>query len=380
MNFEQFRDWTVSLVFVGLLAALGLSGLLLPDQAISESERRPLTQYASFSEKKQEAAAKGKKYGIEDHFAFLEKYTLDQFPARDAFRSIKAVFKLDILRQRDNNGYYSVDGDLSRLDAERNDAALADGVGRINGIYEKYFRRLGARAYYCLIPDKNAFLAEPNGYPHYDYDAFFSEAAEAMNGEIQEISIRELLSAESYYRTDPHWDQAKLLPAADALLAAMGSGSASARVWEEHTLSPFYGTYYGQLALPVAPDSLTYLTYDGSENISVYDYASQNAMDMYALAAFDGVDPYDVFLGGARPLLRIDNPACENGKQLVVFRDSFGSSMIPLLAPAYSQLIVADIRYITPDSLFTLVRFEKNCDVLFLYSTSVLNTYGTFLN
>ena len=64
----------------------------------------------------------------------------------------------------------------------------------------------------------------------------------------------------------------------------------------------------------------------------------------------------------------------------MVFRDSFGSSMIPLLAPEYEQLIVADIRYISPESLFAAVRFQKNCDVLFLYSTSVINTYGTFMN
>jgi len=62
----------------------------------------------------------------------------------------------------------------------------------------------------------------------------------------------------------------------------------------------------------------------------------------------------------------------------VVFRDSFGSSMVPLLIAEYAEIIVVDIRYVSPSLLSKLVRFRSNCDVLFLYSTSVLNSYGVF--
>lgn len=377
----KIKDIAVIVVFAGLLAVLGVGALLLPDQAVSESERRPLVQFAPFAEKKQEAEEKGGEYGVKEYTAFLESYTLDQFPARDTFRQIKSLYSLLLLRQRDNNGYYAVGENLSKMDSKKNDAAIGDAVRRINAIYETYLKRLDASAYYCLIPDKNYYLAEENGYLHYDYDAFYSAVSGAMDAQIEEIDIRALLSADSYYRTDPHWNQKEILPVADALLREMGTeNAASAHTWQIHELAPFYGTYYGQLALPVRPDTLSYLTCPELDGVRVYDYAARETVPIYEERDFENVDPYDVFLGGAVPLLRIDNPNGTIQKQLVVFRDSFGSSLVPLLAAEYTEVLVADIRYISPSTLFPMTHIRSGCDVLFLYATSVLNTYGTFMN
>ena len=63
-------------------------------------------------------------------------------------------------------------------------------------------------------------------------------------------------------------------------------------------------------------------------------------------------------------------------KELVVFRDSFGSSIIPLLATGYSKITVIDTRYISPKLLKEYVTFE-NKDVLFMYSTLIINDSNT---
>ena len=57
-------------------------GLILPDKAISESERRPL---ADFPEITGETVYGGR------FMTEFDEYTLDQFPLRDGFRSIKAI-------------------------------------------------------------------------------------------------------------------------------------------------------------------------------------------------------------------------------------------------------------------------------------------------
>ena len=59
-------------------------------------------------------------------------------------------------------------------------------------------------------------------------------------------------------------------------------------------------------------------------------------------------------------------------KELVIFRDSFASALAPLLAEGYAKITLADIRYISPALLGQYLSFDKQ-DVLFLYSTSVLN-------
>ena len=72
-------------------------------------------------------------------------------------------------------------------------------------------------------------------------------------------------------------------------------------------------------------------------------------------------------------LLTVDNPNARTDRELVIFRDSFGSSLAPLLLEGYSRVTLVDIRYLSPSQLLT---FDRQ-DVWFLYSTSVLNNSST---
>ena len=83
-----------------------------------------------------------------------------------------------------------------------------------------------------------------------------------------------------------------------------------------------------------------------------------------------------MFLSGPKALLTIDNPKGTAGKELVVFRDSFGSAMVPLLMADYAKVTVVDIRYIQMDVLDRFLEF-KGQDMLLLYSTLVLNNSET---
>ena len=62
-----------------------------------------------------------------------------------------------------------------------------------------------------------------------------------------------------------------------------------------------------------------------------------------------------------------------NGKKLYLFRDSFSSSLAPLLVGGYSEIYLIDIRYVMSDYLDLFLSFEEGQDILFLYSTEVLN-------
>ena len=55
-----------------------------------------------------------------------------------------------------------------------------------------------------------------------------------------------------------------------------------------------------------------------------------------------------------------------------MFRDSFGSSLAPLLASGYRTITLVDLRYITSAELGKYLEVTDQ-DVLFLYSTLLLN-------
>ena len=56
----------------------------------------------------------------------------------------------------------------------------------------------------------------------------------------------------------------------------------------------------------------------------------------------------------------------------LIFRDSFGSSIVPLLVPFYKKITLVDLRYINMNLVNNYITFN-NQDVLFLYSTLIVN-------
>lgn len=375
----KIKNIIIATAFLVLLIGLPLISVIQKDADISVSERRPLTQLSGYSELKDKAEANGEEYRLANYFSYLEKYLLDQFPARDFFRSIKAVTNKYLYQQKDAGGYFFADGTLSKLDTELSEKAVNDAMGRFNSILETCFNRGKPNVYFALVPDKNYYIADANGYLHYDYDAMINMLQSGLDERFQWIDVMDKLDIGDYYVTDPHWAQDQIIGVADHLLSSMGAEkTAGDYEYTKVSLNDFMGTYYGQAALPVEKDTLTYLTNDILENVVVTDLEKNEVIKVHEEAYFTNVDPYDVFLGGAKALLKIENPNAATNKQLVVFRDSFGSSMVPLLIAEYAEIIVVDIRYVAPSVLPKLVRFRGNCDVLFLYSTSVLNSYGVF--
>ena len=75
-------------------------------------------------------------------------------------------------------------------------------------------------------------------------------------------------------------------------------------------------------------------------------------------------------------MLTIENPDYNGTKELIVFRDSYGSSLIPLLVTGYSKVTVVDTRYISQKLLNQYIEF-KDQDVLFMYSTLIINNSTT---
>lgn len=354
-----------------LLVALWLSVTAFawfrqPDTT-SVSERRPLAQFPALTAD----TLSGGKFMTE-----FEDYTLDQFPGRDAFRKLKSLVHYNVLQQKDNNNIYIVDGYAAKLDYPVNTSALDHALSRLNFVYETYLKEHGSRVFMSVVPDKSYYLAEPNGYPAMDYDTLFAAVQEKLPF-AQHIDITDCLSIKDYYFTDTHWRQEALLPAAEKICSAMGVAGPGIYT-PTATDQPFYGVYYGQAALPMDPDRIYLLENDTIRGCKLFDFETGKYSDLYTMEKLSGKDPYEVYLSGAKSLLRIENPnGPGDGRELIIFRDSFGSSIAPLLINGYDIVTLVDIRYMDSRMLGRFLDF-KGQDVLFLYSTLVLNS-GTTL-
>lgn len=341
-----------------LWGALALWAWTIPSKQISEAERRPLAQRPVFSEKFQSE---------------FESYSLDQFPLRDGFRRLKSLFHTGVLGQKDNNGIYLTNGTAVKQEYPLNPDSVKHAMGRFQKIYDEYLTE--SRCFYAIIPDKGYYLGEKSGHLTMDYNALYAQMAAGLPW-AQEIDLRPVLSGKDYYRTDTHWRQENLIPAATALCEGLGVTPPKAEQFAATPLEqPFYGVYYGQAALPMESDTLYLMENDLLSQCTVYDYETGKTGSVYDMTKLDSRDLYDVYLSGARALLTIENPNAGTDRELIVFRDSFGSAMVPLLMADYAKVTLVDIRYIQPDLLGQFLDFHGQ-DVLFLYSTLVLNSSG----
>lgn len=355
MSEKHKNIWTVSLLSLFLLGFL-IWGIAKPDGLQSSSERRPLAEFPTLC---LDTVRSGK------FMSDFEKYTLDQFPLRDQFRGVKALTALYALGQQDNNGLYLQSDSIIKQEYPLDTASVARAANRFRYVYDRYFAQGQGRVYVSVIPDKNYF-----GEKHLsmDYQALVTNLRTQMDF-AQYIDIFPLLDLEDYYRTDTHWRQEKILDVAQKLGREMGV-PLRADYTVEQLERPFYGVYHGQFALPLPAEKLYYLRNDLTDGYQVYDYETGQNLPVYNLEA--GEDLYELFLFGSKSLLTLENPAATTDRELVVFRDSFGSSLIPLLAEGYRRITVVDIRYISPAVLGRFVEL-KDQDVLFLYNASVLN-------
>ena len=366
MDNKKIRAIGAGILVVIWVALIGFAWFG-PTRELSEAERRPLTQMPEITV---ENILDGK------FMKDFEKFSLDQFPLRDTFRQIKSLFHYYALGQKDNNDIYIADGYAAKLEYPYNQTSADYAIGKFQHVYNKYLKDQGSQVFMSIVPDKGYYLGEPNGYLVMDYEAMFRRFQEGMPW-ASHIDITGALGYEDYYRTDTHWRQEYLLDAAGVICEAMGVAGPKAEDYTPVALEkPFYGVYYGQAALPMESENIYLMESQLLKDCTVYDFESGKTGTVYDMEKLTSKDLYDVYLSGSRSLLTIENPHGTPGKELIVFRDSFGSSMVPLLVQDYAKVTLVDTRYIQIDVLDRFLEFNGQ-DVLFLYSTLVLNNSST---
>lgn len=355
---------TIAIIVFGF----ALMFLFMPKAEFLDSERRAPAKFPPINA--ESIMKDGLEYGDSFMKKFDDGYVPDNFPFREAFRQLKAWVGANVFMQKDKEGVYVVDGIAAEMQETIDEGSIAHAADRITFIYENYLKDKGITPYISIIPDKGYWLSAENGYPSMDYDEFISKMLAGVEF-AEYIDIKDSLKASDFYKSDTHWNQEHLVDIAKLLVDGMGGNHDS--VYTKNQLDkPFYGVYAGRAPKPLAAETITYYTNENMENVTVFDFEKNRPGAIYDMEKAAGKDAYDMFLGGEISKLSIENPNAKTDKELVIFRDSYGRSIIPLLIDDYAKITVIDIRYQVPQILLMNVELE-NADVLFLYSTLILN-------
>ena len=267
----------------------------------------------------------------------------------------------------EQNTLYNYNGQYMNDFGPYNEASAVKFAEKINYLTETYLGEENM-AYYAIIPSKNYYA---NAYlpESFDYDGMFSTLRQNIFG-AGEINLFDVLSYDDYLITDFHWKQESLQGVVDRLGMYLDF-SVDLSAFTENKAENFRGQLgYGKADFPT--ETITYLTSDAINNAVVDNYQDESFKGVYDTAKLNTTSQYDLFLSGPTPLTTIKNESAATDKRLIIFRDSFGSSLAPLLASEYKEIVLIDIRYVVSSTLSQFVDFE-GADILFLFNDQIVN-------
>ncbi|MDO4815518.1 MAG: DHHW family protein [Bacillota bacterium] len=348
------------LIFIALFAAIivvpSLWVFASEDTDFSDNENRMLQ---TAPELNGETVLSGK---FQDE---LNEYITDQFPARDTWTALGSRIKM-LAGMKDIGGaYIGEDGYYFEMITPDSvdEAKYLQNLALVKTFAQKYPE---IDTTLLLVPATSTVLSDklPANAETYDAAAMLQLAKTA----VPEINIPDAYSALSshkdeyiYYRTDHHWTTMGAKIAYDCLMDGKGAYKGAPELFSDF----FLGTTYSKTLDAKALADEVY-TVPVSDKITVN--ADGTDIPFYFTDAAKEKDKYKVFFGGNYGEVTIRGGA-ENGKTLLVIKDSFANSLVPYLTADYENIIMLDLRYYM-GSIQGLMEQEGVTDVLFVNEMS----------
>lgn len=353
---DKIKDIVVTIIFLFTVISLFLINVIKEDTDISVAERRKL---ATMPELTTKSLFDG------TYFKKFDSYVTDQFVERDAFRKIK--IDIELSTKGEYNNLYLYDDYIIEEIFPLNSNSINNLTSKINYIKDTYLND-NSNIYYTIIPDKNYFVNKGN--LKLDYNKL-QDMMKSNLTNLNYINIFDKLTLDNYYKTDTHWKEEDLFNVANTIANQMNFDITNNNN-VVNTITTFKGSYAGRLSVTKDIDTIKTISNPSTLNSSVYNYETKKYTDIYDYTKINSLDKYDIYLSGAVPIIDITNNNSSSDKELIVFRDSYGSSLIPLLIEGYKKITVIDIRYISSKILNKYIDFNDQ-DVLFMYSILTIN-------
>lgn len=327
--------------FITVLFSLFLGGMLiwslvLPDQERSETENRTLAQWPEFTWEGLKDGSYTKK---------VEEYFADQFPLRDEWTGLKAKSEY-VIGKTEFNDIYLCGNDTLISKVEEPDQEM---LNKTLGYLHRLTENTTANVTLGLIPSAAEIWKDklPSGAQSWDQKTFLGQTQELGIPTIDFWSALTNHADESiFYRTDHHWTTLGAFYGANAVLETLGEESLSKAEFEPETASEsFYGTLYSQSGVHwMKPDTMEYWVKDDGLKVTSWRTGQPVETGLYDRTYLDKKDKYSSFLGGNQPLCVIRNEGLQDGKKVLIVRDSYSDSLAPFLAQRFAEVHLMDFR------------------------------------
>ena len=362
-------DGALTALFLAVIFLFAALFWILPDRAVSERENRALASLPVLS-------AKSVMDG--DFAGDVAEYMADQFPFRDFFVSVNALWDRMLLRGGHNGILFGEGGvlipredlpDLTNLQ-KNTDAMRA---------FSAYAEKRGIPSLTAVTGRTADVLSHT--LPDYYGEAYSDRLWQAIReSDGDALLLRDPLRdrAEAgqyvYYRTDHHWTSLGAFYGAADILSALGQEILPPSAYTREAVSDaFYGTAWSKAgAFWVQPDVMEFFRYEGDGDfVTVIEDDGTSFAGFYDRSYLDGRDQYSAFLSGNHGLVTVTkNAGSSDRPRMLLIKDSFAHAAVPFLAQVY-DLVIVDLRYYKQVPAKLLTEYEID-QILFLYNAATL--------
>ena len=388
-NKKKFRMTPAKLMtamFAAVLVTIPTVTAFLPKQDRSENENRSLAKFPDLVNhtKMDKAENLGDVLGAirwgdittredDSWMDKFETYFSDHLVGREEW--VRARNELEVLAgKKEINGVYTVDGQMIQAFKSYDKELVDTSLNAMNRFAETHpdlqcslmLAPTSQELFSSKIPSYAGYLSEKS---------FIDDCYKKMSGVTTVDCLSFLSGHESdyvYYRTDHHWTSLGAYYAYCAAAKTLGYSAYGLDQFNIETASSsFRGTLYSKtLDNSITPDSIDYYhlaSGDPQIKMTIFDGSKETVYDsLYVRSYLDVKDKYSSFTGSNSPIVTIET-GIDNGKNLLLIKDSYAHSLVPFLANHYSKITMVDMRYINAD-LNRFVDLSEYQQAMFMFN------------
>lgn len=365
---KKWQPYITAAVFGLILFGVTTATLIKSSEPFSETENRVLAQRPEF---KAETVMNGE---FESEY---EEYLSDQFILRDEWIGLKTSVERLLFKRESKDIYFAEDGYLierhtgtfAAEQAERNMEALTQFVEEYSGQFETGHLTV------MLAPNAIDILNEklpPFAPPGAGNDYLKQVAAQLPEEAWFDTSsvLRSHAEEDIFYRTDHHWKTLGAFYVYQAWAKQQGFKPPELADYKIQTVTDcFEGTIQSKLGIRTEGDSME-LFFPVEENHYTMQIDNDNSKkdSLYNYSALETKDKYAVYFGGNQVLINIHTDV-NNGRKILVIKDSYANCFIPFMLGEFEDIDVLDIRY-SRQRLSERIVEGGYTDLLVLYNVS----------
>lgn len=364
---QNVGSLSTCIVFFVLIFGITITSFFVPIRSFSENENRYLEQKPEFSI---ETLVSGK------YTSNYETYITDQFLMRDQWIGLKTMTERALMKKDINGVYFGKDGYLiEKHEASKvKEEQTKKNIDRLQFFVDKYTKELGKDCIHVmLVPTASEILSDklPAFANGYDQNIVLDRVNEVLpEGTFVDVqdTLKEHKDEYIYYRTDHHWTANGAFYAYQDWAKQSGFEPFAKEAFDiEIGSDRFLGTIYSKVNVKAQPDTIYLYKKKGNPSYQVTYNMEKKSNSLYEMEKLNTKDKYSVYLGGNNALVEIQTEN-NNGRKLLVIKDSFSHSFVPLLVDHFETVAMVDFRYFNM-GISSFIEQYGITDVLVLYNT-----------